>query len=68
MAAKTLKEFDSLTRRDFDNGAVLDEIRSVYKQRDALLRVTKGAITILGLGATLNEQWVLEAKAAMKVP
>jgi hypothetical protein len=31
---RDLKRFDSLTKRDFDNGAVLDEIAKVFKERD----------------------------------
>lgn len=36
-----LKQFDQLTKHDFDNGAVIDEIRDVIKQRDALREVLK---------------------------
>ena len=32
----TLEWFDSLSKRDFDNGSTLDEIREVYKERDRL--------------------------------
>jgi hypothetical protein len=34
MMSRNLKWFDSLTKRDFDNGAVIDEIRDVFKERD----------------------------------
>ena len=37
----TLAWFDSLSKRDFDNGATLDEIAEVYKQRDSLLEACK---------------------------
>lgn len=33
----TLVNYDKLKRRDFENGAVLDDIRSAIKQRDELL-------------------------------
>jgi len=32
----TLKEFDTLKRRDFDNGAVLNEIRETIKAYEEL--------------------------------
>jgi len=38
-----LTKFDRLTKRDFENGAVIDEIRAAIKQRDAL-RETLGRI------------------------
>lgn len=34
---RTLKWFDSLSKRDFENQAVLDEIRAVFKERDQLI-------------------------------
>ena len=33
---RDLKWFDSLKRRDFENGAVLDEIRDVFKARESI--------------------------------
>lgn len=36
METRTLKWLDSLTSRDLENGAVLNEIRSVFKERDRL--------------------------------
>ena len=30
-----LKDFDKLIKRDFENGAILEEIRSVFKERDS---------------------------------
>jgi len=58
MAAKTLKEFDALRRRDFDNGAI-DEIRGVYKQRAELLAALEAlyeatAALLIGLRETLG--------------
>ena len=35
----TLDEFNRLGRRDFENGAVLDEIAAVFKNRDSLQAV-----------------------------
>lgn len=37
MKTRTLQWFDSLSKRDFENGAVISEIRDVFKQRDKLL-------------------------------
>ena len=37
MIPMTVKEFDSLSRRDFDNGAVTDEIRLALQERERLL-------------------------------
>ncbi len=39
---RSLEWFDSLTRRDFDNQAVLNEIRDVFKQRDQLREIISG--------------------------
>lgn len=36
MKTRDLKWFDSLGRRDFENQAVLNEIRAVFKERDQL--------------------------------
>lgn len=30
----TLKEFDWLKKRDFENGAVIDDVRKVFAERD----------------------------------
>jgi len=38
MKAMTVKEFDKLTRQDFDNGAVLDEIRQALKEREHMIQ------------------------------
>ena len=43
----TLAWFDSLSKRDFDNGATLDEIAKVYKQRDALLAACKRLVGLI---------------------
>ena len=34
MKAMSVKEFDSLSSRDFDNGAVLDEIREALEEHE----------------------------------
>lgn len=34
-----LKSFDKLTKRDFKNGAVIDEIRQTFKNYEESLRV-----------------------------
>lgn len=36
-----LKDFDRLTRKDFENGAVIDEIRTIFKQYYNLLAACK---------------------------
>ena len=36
MKTRDVKWFDSLKDRDFANGAVIDEIHAVFKERDAL--------------------------------
>jgi hypothetical protein len=36
MKTRSLSWFDSLSKRDFENQAVLDEIRAVFKERDRL--------------------------------
>lgn len=42
MKTRDLKWFDSLQRRDFDNQAVLNEIRDVFKHRDQLYAALYG--------------------------
>ena len=37
MEAMTVKQFDRLGRRDFENGSVLDEIRVALEEREQLL-------------------------------
>ncbi len=37
MISMTVKGFDTLSKRDFDNGAVLDAIRMALKEREKLL-------------------------------
>jgi len=37
----SLELFDSFSSKDFDNGAVYDDLRDVIKQRDALLEAAK---------------------------
>lgn len=45
-----VKWFDSLSRRDFENGATLDEIRRIIKERDVLKeQVAKLQTTLEGL-------------------
>ena len=39
-----LKDFDELCKRDFDNGAVLDEIRQVFKEHDELLEACEAVM------------------------
>ena len=39
MAAMSLKEFKTLKRRDFENGAVIDELHDTVKEREQLLSV-----------------------------
>ena len=36
-----LKDFDELVKRDFDNAAVTNAIRQVFKERDELLEACK---------------------------
>jgi len=35
--AMSVKDFDRLGRRDFENGAVLDDIREALQQRESLM-------------------------------
>lgn len=44
----TLEWFDSLSKRDFDNGATLDEIAKVFKERDELRKQLKRALFDVG--------------------
>lgn len=46
----TLDWFRSLSRCDFENGAILDEIEDVYRQRDDLLAACKALVKC-------NEEW-----------
>ena len=41
MEAMTVKKFDRLSKRDFDNGATLNEIRTALKDRERLLELRK---------------------------
>jgi len=41
-----LKDFKELTKRDFDNGAVINAIQQVFKERDELLEACKSAPAI----------------------
>lgn len=50
----TLAWLESLSKRDFDNGATLDEIAKVYEQRDALLMACKH-VGCIGGHACCNE-------------
>ena len=45
-----LRDFDLLGRKDFQNGAVLEEIRTVVKQRDALLEACKTLVEVMTNG------------------
>ena len=60
----TLKDFDALTKRDFDNGAVLDAIREIIKQHTRMLKLLKGMIAIsnLWIPSEVNEEHRGEAE------
>lgn len=42
-----LKDFDKLRDMDFENGAVLDEIRKVFKERDQLRHYKDSTVGLL---------------------
>jgi len=42
-----LSDFDRLTRKDFENGAVLDEIRSVFKEREDMAEILHESLAVL---------------------
>ena len=41
-----LKEFDKLTKRDFENGAVIDEIRQTFKNYEETLRMRHNCLLL----------------------
>ena len=45
MIAMTVKEFDSLGKRDWDNGAVRDSIRIALEEREKLLQSRQPSVT-----------------------
>lgn len=49
MSGMTLNKFRKLGKRDFENGAVLDEIEMAIEERDRLLTVCWNALTTLGV-------------------
>lgn len=44
MKPMTAREFDKLSRRDFDNGATTDEIHAALKHRENLLQALEPAL------------------------
>ena len=55
-----LKEFDKLTARDFENGAVRDAIRLAVKQHDDLLAALEALIADID-GCETEEDFIIMA-------
>lgn len=61
MRPMTSLDFDCLTRRDFANNAVLDEIHAALKERERLFDVCAKALRVMDgnqpMDSTANDEW-----------
>jgi hypothetical protein len=47
MPVMTLAKFNKLSKRDFENGAVLDEIALALKERETMIEILNGVVAAL---------------------
>ena len=59
-----LKDFNELCIRDFDNGAVLDAIRGVFKERDELRRLISKSNGLNNLCDLFSYEWTIKGNCS----